>query len=699
MNGDRTPQRDAPWVMRTYSGHSTARASNELYRTNLAKGQTGLSIAFDLPDPDRLRPRRARGGRRGRQGRRPRGPPRATWTSCSTASPWRTMNTSMTINATAAWLLGLYVAHAAGHGRRPGACWPGTTQNDIVKEYLSRGHLHLPARPEPAPHRRHHRLHGAPGAQVEPDQRLQLPPPGGGGHAGAGDRLRAGHRHRRARRRARLGQDRRRRSCPAVVGRISFFVNSGVRFVEETCKMRAFTPTVGPHLPRALRRRGPQAAPLPLRGAGQLARPDRAAAREQRAAHRARDARRHAVARAPGPGPCSCRRGTRRSACPGPGTSSGRCACSRSWPSSPTCSSTTTSSRARTVIEAKTAELAEAATAELADVRGARRRLRGHRRAQAPARAQPGRAGAAHRVRRAAGGRRQLLHRDGALAAAGRRRDREHPEGRPPRRGRADRRRGALAGRARRRPRCAPRSTSCAGWPTTTGPDGNIMEATIALAHAGGTTGEWAGALREVFGEFRAPDRRQRRGRAAAATTWHAVRAAHQGAGRAHRRAAPPAGGQARARRALQRRRADRRGGPRRRLRGDLPGHPADPGPDRGGGPRRGRRHRRALHPVGLPPRAGARRARPPAGRRQHGRRGGGRHHPARRRRDPAGQGRGRRSTRRRTTPSTASWRTWWRWPSASAPPLPGEAGHLAPGHRRRRPSSMARRRRLSGTS
>ena len=72
----RTAGRDPPWVMRTYSGHSTAKASNELYRTNLAKGQTGLSIAFDLPDPDRLRPRRPRGRRRGRQGRRPRRPPR-----------------------------------------------------------------------------------------------------------------------------------------------------------------------------------------------------------------------------------------------------------------------------------------------------------------------------------------------------------------------------------------------------------------------------------------------------------------------------------------------------------------------------------------------------------------------------------------------------------------------------------------------
>ena len=87
---------------------------------------------------------------------------------------------------------------------------------------------------------------------------------------------------------------------------------------------------------------------------------------------------------------------------------------------------------------------------------------------------------------------------------------------------------------------------------------------------------------------------------AAAATTWRRVRLRTQAPGRAHRRPAPPAGGQAGPRRPLQRRRADRRGGARRRLRGDLPGHPAHPGADRGGRPRRGRRHRRAVHPVGL---------------------------------------------------------------------------------------------------
>ncbi len=129
--------RDAPWLMRTYSGHSTAKASNQLYRTNLARGQTGLSIAFDLPtqtgyDPDHLLAR----GEVGKVG-----VPVAHLGHMETLLddiPVGEMNTSMTINATAAWLLGLYVANAEKQGVASQAL-RGTTQNDIVKEYLSRG--------------------------------------------------------------------------------------------------------------------------------------------------------------------------------------------------------------------------------------------------------------------------------------------------------------------------------------------------------------------------------------------------------------------------------------------------------------------------------------------------------------------------------------------------------------------------------
>src|SRR5438552_15341124 len=136
---------DSPWLMRTYSGHSTAEPSNRLYRTNLAKGQTGLSIAVDLPpqtgyDPDDPNAR----GEVGKVG-----VPVAHlghMQQLLDGIPVDTMNTSMTINATAAWLLGLYVANAEQHGVEPQAL-RGTTQNDIVKEYLSRGTYIYPPLP------------------------------------------------------------------------------------------------------------------------------------------------------------------------------------------------------------------------------------------------------------------------------------------------------------------------------------------------------------------------------------------------------------------------------------------------------------------------------------------------------------------------------------------------------------------------
>src|SRR5437762_6403443 len=139
-------KRDNPWVMRTYSGHSTAQASNALYRLNLAKGQTGLSVAFDLPtqtgyDPDQLLAR----GEVGKVGVPVThlGDMRALFDGL----PLDKMNTSMTINATAPWLLALYVAVADEQGA-PRKSLSGTTQNDIIKEYLSRGTHVFP--PEPS---------------------------------------------------------------------------------------------------------------------------------------------------------------------------------------------------------------------------------------------------------------------------------------------------------------------------------------------------------------------------------------------------------------------------------------------------------------------------------------------------------------------------------------------------------------------
>src|SRR6201997_3220099 len=131
----RLPERDRPWMMRTYAGHSDAKRSNELYRRNLEKGQTGLSIAFDLPtqtgyDPDHELAR----GEVGKVG-----------VSIADAGDMRTlldgipldqMNTSMTINATAAWLLALYIVAAEDQGVAESAL-QGPTQNNILKEYLS----------------------------------------------------------------------------------------------------------------------------------------------------------------------------------------------------------------------------------------------------------------------------------------------------------------------------------------------------------------------------------------------------------------------------------------------------------------------------------------------------------------------------------------------------------------------------------
>src|SRR5688572_31518935 len=141
MSG-KTTKRDKPWMFRTYAGHSTAKASNELYRKNLAKGQTGLSIAFDLPtqtgyDSDCVLAR----GEVGKVGVPVShlGDMRALLDGI----PLGEMNTSMTINATAMWLLALYEVVAEENGVAPEGL-SGTTQNDIIKEYLSRGTYAFP---------------------------------------------------------------------------------------------------------------------------------------------------------------------------------------------------------------------------------------------------------------------------------------------------------------------------------------------------------------------------------------------------------------------------------------------------------------------------------------------------------------------------------------------------------------------------
>ena len=231
-------KRDKPWIFRTYAGHSTAADSNALYRKNLAKGQTGLSVAFDLPtqtgyDSDHVLSR----GEVGKVGVpiSHLGDMRALFDQI----PLGTMNTSMTINATAAWLMALYIAVADEQGA-PRTALTGTIQNDIIKEYLSRGTYVFPPKPSlrlikdvaifttselpkwnPMNICSYHLQEaGATPVQALADARA----PAGAvldtvKNSGEVDQAKFGE----------------------VVGRISFFVNAGLRFVTEVCKMRAFT--------------------------------------------------------------------------------------------------------------------------------------------------------------------------------------------------------------------------------------------------------------------------------------------------------------------------------------------------------------------------------------------------------------------------------------------------------------------------
>ncbi len=229
------PQKDRPWLFRTYAGHSTASASNALYRGNLAKGQTGLSVAFDLPtqtgyDSDHILAR----GEVGKVGVPVShlGDMRALFKDI----PLDQMNTSMTINATAPWLLSLYIAVAEEQGADVTAL-QGTVQNDIIKEYLSRGTYICPPEPslrmitDVAAYTREHLPKWNPmnvcsyhlqeaGATPEEELAFALATA-----TAVLDDLRG-----------KVPPE----NFPEMVGRISFFVNAGIRFVTELCKMRAF---------------------------------------------------------------------------------------------------------------------------------------------------------------------------------------------------------------------------------------------------------------------------------------------------------------------------------------------------------------------------------------------------------------------------------------------------------------------------
>jgi (2R)-ethylmalonyl-CoA mutase len=228
-------QKDRPWLIRTYAGHSTAKASNALYRANLAKGQTGLSVAFDLPtqtgyDSDHTLAR----GEVGKVG-----VPVCHLGDMRTLFdeiPLEQMNTSMTINATAPWMLALYIAVAEEQGADVKTL-QGTVQNDLIKEYLSRGTYICPPKPSlkligdvaeycyknvPKWNPMNVCSYHLQEAGATPEQELA--------YALATaiavlDELKP-----------RVAPE----DFPALCGRISFFVNAGIRFVTEMCKMRAF---------------------------------------------------------------------------------------------------------------------------------------------------------------------------------------------------------------------------------------------------------------------------------------------------------------------------------------------------------------------------------------------------------------------------------------------------------------------------
>jgi (2R)-ethylmalonyl-CoA mutase len=485
---------DKPWVMRTYSGHSSARASNELYRTNLSKGQTGLSIAFDLPtqigyDPDAPEAK----GEVGKVG-----VPvthLGHMRQLMDGIPVGEMNTAMTINATAAWLLGLYIAHAGEQGVDPKVL-SGTTQNDIVKEYLSRGTYIFP----PGPSRRlivdmvaytaRHVPKWNPinvcsyhlqEAGATPVQELAFALATAIGVLDA------------VRESGQVEPE----DFPEVVGRISFFCNAGIRFVEETSKMRAFTAlwdricaerygVTDPKLRRF--RYGVQVNSLGLTEA----QPENNLQRivlETLGVTLSKDARARAI---------QLPAWNEALGLPRPWDQQLSLRIQQVLAFETDLLEYEDIFAGSKVIEAKTAELMEAAQAELDDVLAlggafeAIEEIKGRlvqsetertRRIEAGELKVVGVNCFTETAESPLAGEELILRVDPAVEA--------------------ELRDDLAAWRAARDEDGAVKALDALR--RAAGSDENVMPATIALAEAGGTTGEWAGALREVFGEYRAP--------------------------------------------------------------------------------------------------------------------------------------------------------------------------------------------------
>jgi (2R)-ethylmalonyl-CoA mutase len=489
---------DKPWVMRTYSGHSSATASNELYRKNLAKGQTGLSIAFDLPtqigyDPDSAEA----AGEVGKVG-----VPVAHlghMAQLLDGIPVAEMNTSMTINATAPWLLGCYVANAENQGVDATAL-AGTTQNDLVKEYLSRGTYIFPpaaslrctvdlvtytVRHVPRWNPINVCSYHLQEAGATPVQELAYALSTA---IAVLDAVRESGQVPEA-------------DMPQVVGRISFFVNAGLRFVEETCKMRAFsqlwegicTRRYGVEDPKLRRLRyGVQVNSLGLTEQ----QPENNIQRivlEMLGVTLSRDARARAI---------QLPAWNEALGLPRPWDQQWSLRIQQVLALETDLLEYADLLDGSKVIEAKTAELAEAASAELDEVL----ELGGAFEAIEELKSRLV-ASQAERMRRIEAGEQivvgvnrytesepSLLHQSGDVAASTMTVDPAVE---------AELRSDVAEWRAKRDAAAASAALSELKRVAESGE--NLMPATIALAHAGGTTGEWAGALREVFGEYRAP--------------------------------------------------------------------------------------------------------------------------------------------------------------------------------------------------
>ncbi len=490
-------QRDRPWLIRTYSGHSSARASNELYRTNLAKGQTGLSVAFDLPtqtgyDPDDPHAR----GEVGKVGVPV--PHLGEMRTLFDGIPLHEMNTSMTINATAMWLLGMYLA-LADEQQVPYARLSGTTQNDILKEYLSRGTYIFPpeaskrltvdlvaytVKQVPAWNPINVCPYHLQEAGATPVQELAY------GLANAIAVLDA------VRDSGQVPPD----EFPEVVGRISFFIDAGVRFVEEMCKMRAFTrmwdriclERYGVEDPKLRRfRYGMQVNSLGLTEE----QPENNVQRivlEMLGVTLSKDARARAVQL-----PCW----NEALGLPTPWDQQWSLRIQQVLAYESDLLEYDDIFEGSTVIEAKVDELCEAAQAELDWVVGnggsfemidemKGRLVQSH----------------AERVRRIESGELQVVGvnsftetEPSPLAAIAQRGgivtidpEVEHEHVRAIKEWRAARDAAAV-------------DAALANLRAVAATSENLVPATVALARAGGTVGEWAGALREVFGEYRAP--------------------------------------------------------------------------------------------------------------------------------------------------------------------------------------------------